>query len=121
MKKAITIVLVIIIAATMFCGCSSSSSENTEEPRLRSLYIKDWNSEASQYGWHRLIDIKDQPEFEGGYGIELLHLVYDDVTFIVYYKQAESMYNVCVFPYYSENGYMCRYTVSTGSLEESIH
>jgi len=122
MKKFMSLVLVIFIAATMFCGCASTS-ESTEvsKTELRSMYIKDWESEASQYGWHRLIDIVDQPAFEGTRGLEHLHLVYDDVTFIVYYKQAESAYDVCVFPYYSENGYMCRYNVSTGALEEIIH
>ncbi len=52
--------------------------------------------------------------------VDYEYLVYDNDTFIVYYcAWIDARAALC--PYYSENGYICRYNVETKSIEEIIH
>jgi len=112
MKKIFALVLVFMSATMMFCGCQSGAE-------IEERYQRTMDEQAEKSGWHNLVDIQPQDEL-----YKMLHLVYDDQTFIVYYYDGWSSDHKAVAymcPYYSNNGYLCRYNTDTKQIEEIIH
>lgn len=108
MRKIIALFLIFVFVFSLV-GCTSQEAANT---------IQEQTPEEKMANSH-FVDVINTNSKSS-----VMRLVYDSETKIVYYYQNyhyTKIASASMCPYYSENGYLCRYNTDTNQLEEIIH
>lgn len=112
MKKIFTAFLIFIIVFSLI-GCTSSEAADSSSTELQ-----EQTPEGKMSNRH-FIDVVETSDYYRD-----TKLVYDSETNIIYYYQYYHFNNSAassLCPYYSANGYLCRYNTETNQIEEIIH
>ena len=113
MKKIFATFLIFVIVFSLV-GCTNHQAADSSTTEV----IQEQTPEEKMANSHFIDVIETDPYNDD------MKLVYDSETHIIYYYQyyrysQKAVSSLC--PYYSANGYMCRYNTDTNQIEEIIH
>ena len=115
MKKIFATFLTFVFVFSLV-GCTTQEAANSSTPTIQEQTEQTPEEKMANSNF---IDVVETSPYDTS-----MKLVYDSETHIVYYYQnykydKKAASSLC--PYYSANGYLCRYNVETNQIEEIIH
>ena len=114
MKKIFATFLIFILVLSLIGCTTQKKAANSSTTKIQEEQTPEEKMANSHF-----IDVSETNEY-----YKNMRLVYDSETKIIYYYQSYHFNQTAassLCPYYSANGYLCRYNTTTNQIEEIIH